>query len=572
MGSCTLSYGQAAGREQITFDVLLSRALRMSDVDLGQLSPRMNHLWMATLVDSLQPSALSELAKTNLRLDNRKEGLRQLLTAFRTSGHDYHLGLMLLQVAGRYQEWGLAQEVTDILLKQKPNDAYLLQLLSAVYEESGQLDRAIETMKKLVEIKDNEPRYVLALANQLLKTNKNDEAEALLTRYQVNRPDELMSSAMLISLWLNEKKYDKANELLKRVKARFPHNPNVLSMTISTYAQQGKNAELCAEILDAAQQEGATPDDMEELIRIASQDSSDLTRLLKELTPLRQKLITIFDHTPQLSLALANHYFLLRDTVAGETVLHDLVGKGVELPSPYAYFLQKYAIKEDSENVQKYTEAGLKAMPEEGLFLFYHALISSTKGDKVEFEKRVNHAIAVASEEDPIYPQLALMKAEIENEHDRWEDAKKYYEISIKRRDPLALNNYAYALVNHGSTEAEYKRAEQLAMQTVKAMPDDPNYLDTYAWVLYKNNALSAAKIYMERAIDKAKSRGEISMSVFYEHYADILTAMGLYEDALKVWRDALESGSEAKAVSNAVERIMKLKDGDNTKSEKDNK
>lgn len=530
----------------------------MSDIEVSQMSPRMNHLWMATLVDSLQPSALSEQAKTNLMLGKKKEGLQQLQTAFRTSGNDYHLGLLLLQVAGRFQEWTLAEQVTDILLKQKPNDTYLLQLLSAIYEESGQLDRAIATMRKLVEMKSNEPQFVFALANQLLKSNKTKEAEDLLTKYQANRPDELMSSAMLISIWMGQKEYKKANDLVERVKERFPNNRDVLSMTISTYAQQGMNAKVGTEILNAAQEEGATPEDIEELIRIASQDSSNLTQLLKDLIPVRRQLVSIFDRTPQVELAYANHQMLLRDTIAAEEILEKMVKAGVTIPSPYAYFIQKYGAREDSANVRKYTEAGLKAMPEEGLFLFYHALIANIGGNKKEFEKRVNHAINVAKDDDPMYSQLALMKAEIENEHGRWEEAKKYYEIGIEGQDPLAMNNFAYSLINNGTTTEEFKRAEQLAQMAVKSNPDDPNFLDTYAWALYKNQAYSVAKIYIESAIDKAKSKGETSMSVFYEHHAEILTAMQLYDEALKAWKNALENGGDAKKISAAIKAVAK--------------
>lgn len=570
MGGMVYSHGQGIGTKGATYDELLGRALRMDDTELSALSPRMNHLWMASLVDSLQPAALSEMATTNFRLDRRKEGLRQLQTAFRTSGYDYHLGLMLLQVAGRYQEWTLAEQVTDRLLTQKPNDAYLLQLLSAVYEESGQMDRAISTMRKLVEMKENEPQYVFGLANQLLKSGRHKEAEELLLKYRANRPDEPMSSAMLISLWLSEERYEEANALLERVKTRFPSNPDVISMTISTYAQQGMNRELSDEILKAARQEGATPEGMEELIRIASQDSNDLTRLLKDLIPLRRELITIFDRTPQLSLSYANHLFLLRDTIAAEQVLDEMVERRVEVPSPYAYFIQKYAMIEDEPNIRKYTTAGLGVMPTEGLFLLYHALLASNGGDMKMYEKRVNHAIEVVSEEDLLYPRIALMKAEIDNENGKWEEAKAYYQKAVGGGDPMALNNYAYALLEKGKTREEMKLAEQMAQQAVKAAPDDPNHLDTYAWALYKNKAYAVAKIYIESAIDKAKSAGDRSMKVLYEHYAEILTAMGRYDEALAAWRDALAHGSDAETVRRALDTLDKLKNNPDNKKPSD--
>ena len=73
--------------------------------------------------------------------------------------------------------------------------------------------------------------------------------------------------------------------------------------------------------------------------------------------------------------------------------------------------------------------------------------------------------------------------------------------------------------------------------------PDNATSLDTYAWVLYVRGNYSQAKFYMKLAMEKSK---EVS-GVLYNHYGDILYMNGEKEEALNMWKKALETGIEDK-------------------------
>ena len=85
------------------------------------------------------------------------------------------------------------------------------------------------------------------------------------------------------------------------------------------------------------------------------------------------------------------------------------------------------------------------------------------------------------------------------------------------------LNNYAYYLSLRGEN---LERAEEMSKKTIEMFPEEANYLDTYAWILYKMKKYEQAKSWMQKALDISESE------TFYSHMAEILTELGEKEEA----------------------------------------
>ncbi len=96
-----------------------------------------------------------------------------------------------------------------------------------------------------------------------------------------------------------------------------------------------------------------------------------------------------------------------------------------------------------------------------------------------------------------------------------YDEALKYNE-----RNFMVLNNYAYFLCLEGG---DLNKAESMAAKVVQQYPDEPTYLDTYAWIYYLQGNYMLAKFYQQRAIDKA---GENPSPDLVLHYDAILKAL----------------------------------------------
>jgi tetratricopeptide (TPR) repeat protein len=99
----------------------------------------------------------------------------------------------------------------------------------------------------------------------------------------------------------------------------------------------------------------------------------------------------------------------------------------------------------------------------------------------------------------------------------------------------------------------ELEKAEKMSHITILAEPDNPTYLDTYAWILYKAGKQELALEYIEKAV---RSGGGDDPDIL-EHYGDILYALEKKEEAEKYWKKAMDAGSESKELE---EKIRKLR------------
>ena len=111
------------------------------------------------------------------------------------------------------------------------------------------------------------------------------------------------------------------------------------------------------------------------------------------------------------------------------------------------------------------------------------------------------------------------------------------YDEALKYNDQnwLVLNNYAYFL---SLEKRDLNRAEQMSLKVIQQYPDNPTYLDTYAWVLYQQGSYFMAQFYQQKAID---AMGDERSSALMEHMGDILVKQNDLKQALMYWQQALE-------------------------------
>jgi tetratricopeptide (TPR) repeat protein len=115
-----------------------------------------------------------------------------------------------------------------------------------------------------------------------------------------------------------------------------------------------------------------------------------------------------------------------------------------------------------------------------------------------------------------------------------YEKSDEAYEAALDF-DPESdhvLNNYSYFL---SLRKEKLDLALEMASKVVKRNPDNPTYLDTYAWVLYNMGRYEEARKNIERAIENDKD----ASGTLLEHYGDILFKLGNVNKAVEQWEKA---------------------------------
>lgn len=159
-----------------------------------------------------------------------------------------------------------------------------------------------------------------------------------------------------------------------------------------------------------------------------------------------------------------------------------------------------------------------KAMAHKDLGQYGQALDVCEMGLEVAFSST---DIAELAE---IQAMCYLEQEKMELAHDRFQFA-----LEALPSDMSLLNNYAYFLAEYN---VDLVKAEQLIDGALNVYPENPNFLDTKAWILYKRNNLSEAESYLIKALKYAPDD-----HLIMEHLIEVYLAAGKTEKANEIQR-----------------------------------
>lgn len=137
-------------------------------------------------------------------------------------------------------------------------------------------------------------------------------------------------------------------------------------------------------------------------------------------------------------------------------------------------------------------------------------------------------------------------------------DAIRSYDNSVVlsfSTNASALNNYAYFLIETEKVAPgtdEFEKAKEMSRKSLEQSGYEPeaNYLDTYAWILFREQEYKDALTYIETAMEIENSPGAELLS----HYGDILFMNGRHEEAIEQWEKALKEEPKDKLLKKKVE------------------
>ncbi len=118
--------------------------------------------------------------------------------------------------------------------------------------------------------------------------------------------------------------------------------------------------------------------------------------------------------------------------------------------------------------------------------------------------------------------------------------------LAINPDDATVLNNYAYYL---SERDEQLDKAERMSRKCNDLQPGIATYLDTYAWIFYKQGKYTEARTWQEKAI----ANGGDKEAVLIEHYGDILFKLGDTTGAVEQWKKAKDLGGASELIGRKI-------------------
>lgn len=126
--------------------------------------------------------------------------------------------------------------------------------------------------------------------------------------------------------------------------------------------------------------------------------------------------------------------------------------------------------------------------------------------------------------------------------YEAYDEALKFNERNI-----VVLNNYSYFL---SLDKSDLSKAERMSGKVVELDPNNPTYLDTYAWIYFQQGNYMLASFYIRSAINKG---GDKEPEII-DHYGDILFKMDSVDEAVEQWKKALDLGKDTPLMRKKIE------------------
>ena len=120
--------------------------------------------------------------------------------------------------------------------------------------------------------------------------------------------------------------------------------------------------------------------------------------------------------------------------------------------------------------------------------------------------------------------------------------------INMLPEDSRALNHLGYMLADQTTRHEE---ALELVERAIAISPEDPAIIDSLGWALYKVGRYEEALVQMRRAF-AAFPDDEVA-----SHLGEVLWALERFDEAKRVWQDALETDPESPLIAEAMERLQ---------------
>lgn len=395
-----------------------------------------------------------------------------------------------------------------------------------VYELKGDEKNAYKTLKMLADTHPIDQNYTLMLGNWLMQHKGQKEAYKLYTEALNADPSNVYAQSAMYDYYRAMSQDSLANGMMNRI------------LLGKNTPQKSRIQFLRQAIMDSEERKD---------------DSTEVVKLIDRV----QQVVPTDTLVAQMRVA----YYSMKKFPKPD--VNKALSELLELqPDNAGTRMQLIQNEWDSGNWKKIDSLSTPGMlynPDEMAFYYFSGLSRWYEKDNrgaLDALQRGTRAITDKSNRETVGVIYSILGEIYHNMGNKAQSFAAYDScLQWKPDDVVTLNNYAYYLGEEG---VNLKKAEEMSAKAVKAEPKNATYLDTYAWILYKQKRYAEAKIYIDMALKfTADSTNDATLR---EHAGDIYVELKNYTSAVEFYKQALQQGGDIKTLNRKINLYRRRK------------
>ncbi|GAB4396368.1 MAG: tetratricopeptide repeat protein [Microscillaceae bacterium] len=452
---------------------------------------------------------LANIYRQQARLEAAADTYRKLLT-LADADPFYHYDLAeIYEEQGRYEQ---ALQIYQQLEAKIGINETLTKQKQKIYLNLDQTQQAIAEGEKLLAAFPYETRFLISLSELQIANQEIDKALPALEKALLQKNPEPRLYLLLAKIYQIKREPEKALPFMKKA---FAH-PEL---------EAEEKVKIILQLFKESENGGGLP------------DFAEAARLIVEAHPIYAPAHTLYaDILLQQNNKKQAKYHYLQATYL-DANLH---------PKIWHQILALDAEENQMDTLLKHTEAALELYPNQPLFWLYNGLAHLGKKNYAQAVEAFEEGSRMVLNQPEMQTDFAVYLGDAYHGLGQYAESDAAYEKALRQSPthPRALNNYSYFLALR---RQKLEQAQAMAEKLVALHPQNPSYLDTYAWVLYQSKDYKKARKYLEMAL------GIRSDGIILEHYGDVLYQMGEKEEALRQWQKAKAQGGTSDKIDRKI-------------------
>lgn len=535
--------------DQRKFDYFFYEGLKLKNA--GKYDAAFDVFSHCLAIDSTASSVLYELSNFYEQLNRPDRAVDLLKRAVANSRDNFTYKIALASISRDLEMYTEAAEEYEALVKENPGKPELNYYLADVYTRQGEVMKAIAAYDALEESMGMNEAITLQKYKLYASLEQEEKAFDEIRKLAEKFPRESRYRILMGDLYLEKNDTVQAKACYDRAHEIDPSDPYYIVSMANYYEHTGDKEGAESQIRNAL----VNPKlDVETKVGILSRYIMKLQQTQNGTESANALFETLLEQHPnetKLNLMYGSLLQLQNKKDEAKFQFQLVTESEPENKDAWQQLLNVALKSEDLPEIIRICNRCIELFPDSPEFYFYLGIAYYQQDKYEEALDAYRRGIQVIDPENhdllsDFYGQtgdIYYQMKQLDKAYEAYDEALKYNEKNV-----VVLNNYSYFLSTNGG---DLKKAERMSAQCIKLEPDNATYLDTYAWIFFKQGNYSLAKIYIESAISKdGEKSGEI-----IEHYGDILYKTGEKENALEQWKKAKELKSESATLDKKIEQ-----------------
>ncbi|MEE4197643.1 MAG: tetratricopeptide repeat protein [Bacteroidales bacterium] len=517
---------------------------------LGDLNAALALFYQCLEIKPQSAAAMSEISQINEIIDNNEVAVKYAQNAARLDPDNKWFQLKLARLYINNQQYQKAINVYQELYETYPQDLEIPYNLAALFRQTNQLQKAIdlyndienqtginetlsiikqrlylqqgqknkayEEIKNLINHFPNQPQYYGILAEMYTNDNLFTKAEENYKKLFAIDSTNTLGQLSIIDFYRKKMDYDNAFKYIHKVL----HNENI--------DFQAK-AMVFISLLNNSQE-----------LNIYFQQIEDHLLLFRQLYPDKKESHTLY----------ADYLIRMNQLDKARTELQMIVEKFSVNQAVWEQLLSLYSYQNKFKKLYDVSSTAIDSFPQHALFYLFKGVSASQIEEYDTALQAFKNGLKYVENNTDLEYDFYTYLAENYHETKDYDKSDYYFEMVIKSdyADLYVFNNYAYYL---SLREVKLDYAQELSRKTIEAEPENSTYLDTYAWILFKQQKYQDALFYIQKAYDL----GGFESPAIVHHFGDILYFTGDTAKAIKMWKLANDLGDTSNELLFKIEK-----------------